>query len=433
MTALVGSPAYMSPEQAMEKVLDKRSDLFSLGTLLFHLVTGQLPFSGSNPSIILRNIIEGNRPEVTELAPDISGALAETIERLMQTDPDDRLSSSEDARDALLQSVTEKGIEPSMPHWDLRAWLEDPRGYQARLDSHLSTALMERGRGRLDSGDHLGALQLFNRLLCIDEDNKEVLELVQGMHSLGAPQERRPLRVAGALGGMAAAAVLTFALWPSVPAPAPAPSITSEPLQFSETLQPEESTIAPEMAASPAPASTPAPVALKVAKTSKTPARIQPVRPTAPTARVEVRAPPIPDTGTLLVAVQGGAWADIDGEKQGAGGGAINVTPGKHTLELRNPSRCPTARVSDCCWRATEVVVDGLTPKMVVQFASDLADDCVVVLDGRAMGRVAALGRNMDVPEPSRAHAMEPAVLRPWAVSLPAGAPGSVVEVTALP
>ncbi|MEC7948503.1 MAG: protein kinase [Myxococcota bacterium] len=438
--ALVGSPAYMSPEQAMEKVLDKRSDLFSLGTLLFHLVTGQLPFSGSNPSIILRNIIEGNRPEVTELAPDISGALAETIERLMQTDPDDRLSSSEDARDALLQSVTETGIEPSMPHWDLRAWLEDPRGYQARLDSHLSTALMERGRGRLDSGDHLGALQLFNRLLCIDEDNKEVLELVQGMHSLGAPQERRPLRVAGALGGMAAAAVLTFALWPSVPAPAPAPSITSEPLQFSETpVQPEESTIAPEMAASPAPASTPAPVALKVAKTSKTPARIQPVRPTAPTARVEVRAPPIPDTGTLLVAVQGGAWADIviDGEKQGrTGGGAINVTPGKHTLELRNPLAMPHRQSFEiAAGERREVVVDGLTPKMVVQFASDLADDCVVVLDGRAMGRVAALGRNMDVPEPSRAHAMELSCPEggPRAVSLPAGAPGSVVEVTALP
>ena len=41
--ALIGSPAYMSPEQAMERVLDHRSDLFSLGTLLFHLTTGQLP------------------------------------------------------------------------------------------------------------------------------------------------------------------------------------------------------------------------------------------------------------------------------------------------------------------------------------------------------------------------------------------------------
>jgi len=60
--ALVGSPAFMSPEQAKEEDLDQRSDLFSLGTLLFYLVTGSFPFSGSNPSLILKNIIEGNRP-----------------------------------------------------------------------------------------------------------------------------------------------------------------------------------------------------------------------------------------------------------------------------------------------------------------------------------------------------------------------------------
>src|SRR4029078_11419313 len=88
--ALVASPAYMSPEQAMEKVLDSRSDLFSLGTLLYHLVTGQLPCSGNNPSIVLRNIIEGNRPDVIELRPDASGRLADLIERLLETDPNDR-------------------------------------------------------------------------------------------------------------------------------------------------------------------------------------------------------------------------------------------------------------------------------------------------------------------------------------------------------
>ena len=56
--ALVGSPAFMSPEQAKEMPLDPRSDLFSLGTVLFYLTTGCLPFSGSNPSLILKNVIE---------------------------------------------------------------------------------------------------------------------------------------------------------------------------------------------------------------------------------------------------------------------------------------------------------------------------------------------------------------------------------------
>ena len=50
----------MSPEQAKEEPLDARSDLFSLGTLLYHLSTGELPYQGSNPSVILKNIIDNN-------------------------------------------------------------------------------------------------------------------------------------------------------------------------------------------------------------------------------------------------------------------------------------------------------------------------------------------------------------------------------------
>jgi hypothetical protein len=340
-----------------------------------------------------------------------------------------------------LRSVTEVGIEPSTPHWDLRAWLEDPRGYQARLDAHLSGVLLERGQARLDDGDHLGALQLFNRLLCIDEANEEVLELVQGMHSLGEQREKRPLRVAGALGGMAAAAVLTFFLWPSAPAPPPAPG--PAPMEVSEPGPPPgESPVGPDPAdpspvvAAPAPAPSAPP---RVGKAGTRPEMIRPIRPAPPTGPVEVRAPPTPDTGALVVAVQGGAWADIvvDGAKLGrTGGGAIDVTPGKHTLELLNPLAMPHRQTFEiAAGERREVLVGRLTPKMVVQFSADLADDCVVVLDGRAMGRVDELGRRMDVPDPSKGHRMELSCPGggPRAVALPSGAPGSVVEVTALP
>jgi serine/threonine protein kinase len=101
----------MSPEQAMERVLDPRSDLFSMGTLLFQLATGQLPFPGSNPSIILRNISEGNRPEVLELAPDISGTLADLIERLLQNNIDDRPANAAAVEAALVQSLAEVKVE----------------------------------------------------------------------------------------------------------------------------------------------------------------------------------------------------------------------------------------------------------------------------------------------------------------------------------
>lgn len=201
--ALVGSPAFMSPEQARELPLDPRSDLFSLGTMLFYLVTGELPFSGSNPSLVLKNVIEGHRPSVSELAPAMSATLADAIERLMSPSPDDRFSDADEVRRTLECALAEANVDPEDARWSLTAWLDDPEGYEQRLNEHLRQVLLLRGKKHLDAGDHLDALRLFNRLLSMDEDHAEVLELVQRLH--GSAQ-RRPS--AGILGLVALAALL---------------------------------------------------------------------------------------------------------------------------------------------------------------------------------------------------------------------------------
>ena len=203
--ALVGSPAFMSPEQARESDLDQRSDLFALGTLLFYLVTGHLPFAGSNPSLILKNVIEGNRPNVSELSPTMSARLADIIERLMATSPDDRFNSAEEVVAALDDCLREAHLDPDVDAWSLHAWMEDPDAWEMRLEAHLSEVLLEEGRRCLADGDHLAALRLFNRLLSMNEDNEEVLTLVQGLHGDPAPSSRTRV-YAGAL-----AALLLFA------------------------------------------------------------------------------------------------------------------------------------------------------------------------------------------------------------------------------
>lgn len=186
--SLLGSPAYMSPQQAQDQPLDGRSDLFSLGTVLFHSVTGHVPFSGGNASVILKNIIDGNRAEVLELAPAVSPAFAAVVERLLQPRPEDRFATAEDARTALLATLAEVEMSPDHAALQVANYLTNPEGCAAAIRAHLEPVLIRKGKERLLAGDHLGALQLFNRLLALDENNAEVLELIQGLHQAPAPE-----------------------------------------------------------------------------------------------------------------------------------------------------------------------------------------------------------------------------------------------------
>ncbi|MEQ1501155.1 MAG: serine/threonine-protein kinase, partial [Myxococcota bacterium] len=263
--ALVGSPAFMSPEQAKEGPLDQRSDLFALGTVLYDLVTGMLPFTGSNPSLILKNVIEGNRPHVAELAPTMSASLADVIERLMATNADDRFNTAADVERHLLAVLAETRIRVDAPEWSLAAWLHDPDEYEKRLDAHLRTVLVDEGRQLLASGDHLAALRLLNRLLSMDEDNAEVLALVQGLHGEPAPVGAKRTRLVAGVALIAigfGVLVLSIAARrvPAEPEPEVGPPdlhLAPPEREVPSAIEPRNPTIGVEPSAAPA---TPGPV-----------------------------------------------------------------------------------------------------------------------------------------------------------------------------
>ncbi|HKW02388.1 MAG TPA: serine/threonine-protein kinase, partial [Vicinamibacterales bacterium] len=100
--ALLGTPAYMSPEQIRGDAVDFRSDLFALGILMYELATGAPPFSGSNPASTIAKILETEPPHVTERVPAmLSGAaglgdLDRVIARCLQKAPDARYRSTHD-------------------------------------------------------------------------------------------------------------------------------------------------------------------------------------------------------------------------------------------------------------------------------------------------------------------------------------------------
>ena len=80
---LAGTPEYMSPEQAMGESLDERSDVFSLGTTFFYILSGRLPFRGSTITAVLVQIAQQDAPRLTEIAPDVPIPLAVIIGRMM--------------------------------------------------------------------------------------------------------------------------------------------------------------------------------------------------------------------------------------------------------------------------------------------------------------------------------------------------------------
>jgi serine/threonine-protein kinase len=87
---LVGTPHYMSPEQALGEPLDERSDIFSLGTTFFHLLSGQLPFQKGNPAAVLVQIAQQDAPRLIEVAPHVPLPLTVLIQRMMARNRDER-------------------------------------------------------------------------------------------------------------------------------------------------------------------------------------------------------------------------------------------------------------------------------------------------------------------------------------------------------
>jgi hypothetical protein len=113
---LLGTPAYMSPEQARLSALDHRSDLFSLGSVLYHMCTGELPFPGPTLKATLTGVREAEPRPIRDLNPDIPVALEDLIRRLMAKDPEDRYQSASELVGALadeLAGLQGRGPRPS--------------------------------------------------------------------------------------------------------------------------------------------------------------------------------------------------------------------------------------------------------------------------------------------------------------------------------
>lgn len=93
-SSILGTVHYISPEQAKGKLIDSKSDLYSLGVLLFEMATGKVPFDGESPVGIAVKHIQESPEQVNKLNPDISEDLAMLIAKLLQKKPENRYKTS---------------------------------------------------------------------------------------------------------------------------------------------------------------------------------------------------------------------------------------------------------------------------------------------------------------------------------------------------
>jgi serine/threonine-protein kinase len=113
--ALVGSPHHMAPEIVEGREADARSDLFSLGTILYWLITDRFPFAAGNPTAILRRSIEGDFEDPRELEPRVSNRLADLVRRCLSVDPAGRPESAAEIRATLDLLLDEVGLADEEP------------------------------------------------------------------------------------------------------------------------------------------------------------------------------------------------------------------------------------------------------------------------------------------------------------------------------
>jgi serine/threonine-protein kinase len=110
---VIGTPDYMSPEQALGRAVDERSDLYSLGVVLYELLSGEAPFRGGAATLLRQQVMEQPEPLPREVIEDGDPMLVEMVNKLLAKKPDERFQTAAELMtmlDAASSALAAKGV-----------------------------------------------------------------------------------------------------------------------------------------------------------------------------------------------------------------------------------------------------------------------------------------------------------------------------------
>jgi hypothetical protein len=374
--AMVGSPNHMAPEVVDGKEADERSDVFSLGTILYWLCTGRLPFEAPNPSATLHRLVTGDFPDPRLVNRALGEPLARLIASCLELDPAARPAGAAQVRDALAAILRDDGID--RPDETLTAFLADPRGTADALRPRIVAARLRRGEEHLARGDVALALGSFDGVLAIEPRHPAVLARLA---ELARSDRRRRLLRRGAMGlgvlVVAVLAVMGLARIPkSVPVSAggPAPALAAQPGPAPE---------APAVQTEGRPAAEPAVGASATPPVEQAPVRV----PGDPSRTAPARRGPAPVSFTVHVRPYA-QRALLDGVEVAADEQRVvfSLTPGGHRLRIEHSCCEPYDREIDAAsaQRLGELKVPLVPRPATLRIGGEPATR--VYLDGRFLG-----------------------------------------------
>jgi serine/threonine-protein kinase len=200
---ILGSPAYMAPEVLDGRNLDFRSDVFSVGVMLYQMATGVLPFSGRNPHEVLRRVSEGKFADPRTVNRLVSDQMAKVIARSLARKPDDRYPTMAAMVADLRSYASDAGL--ANPREELSRYLTESEGYEKALLPRMVLALVDSGLREQTAKRRARALELWNRALAFEPDNKAVLAELRRLER--GERLRRWAIGTGALAALAAMAM----------------------------------------------------------------------------------------------------------------------------------------------------------------------------------------------------------------------------------